>query len=133
MLVDTFANRLKKALDNSGMSQTQLAEKTKIDKSLISNYLSGNYNAKQDKLTILAEALNTNEVWLMGYDVSKDPNGNQQLEKPVKKHNKSSEEYEILFDKYKDVLTESDKAIIKTIIEQRKKEIDKEIDGEQNN
>lgn len=133
MLVDTFANRLKKALDNSGMSQTQLAEKTKIDKSLISNYLSGNYNAKQDKLTILAEALNTNEVWLMGYDVSKDPNGNQQLEKPVKKHNKSSEEYEILFDKYKDVLTESDKAIIKTIIEQRKKEIDKELDGEQNN
>ena len=132
-MVDTFANRLKKALDNSGMSQTQLAEKTKIDKSLISNYLSGNYNAKQDKLTILAEALNTNEVWLMGYDVSKDPNGNQQLEKPVKKHNKSSEEYEILFDKYKDVLTESDKAIIKTIIEQRKKEIDKEIDGEQNN
>ena len=133
MLVDTFANRLKKALDNSGMSQTQLAEKTKIDKSLISNYLSGNYNAKQDKLTILAEALNTNEVWLMGYDVSKDPNDNQQLEKPAKKHNKSSEEYEILFDKYKDVLTESDKAIIKTIIEQRKKEIDKELDGEQNN
>lgn len=133
MLVDTFANRLKKALDNSGMSQTQLAEKTKIDKSLISNYLSGNYNAKQDKLTILAEALNTNEVWLMGYDVSKDPNGNQQLEKPVKKHNKSSEEYEILFDKYKDVLTESDKEIIKTIIEQRKKEIDKELDGEHNN
>lgn len=133
MLVDTFANRLKKALDNSGMRQTQLAEKTKIDKSLISNYLSGNYNAKQDKLTILAEALNTNEVWLMGYDVSKDPNDNQQLETPAKKNNKSSEEYEILFDKYKDVLTESDKAIIKTIIEQRKKEIDKELDGEQNN
>ena len=25
--------------------------------------------AKQDKLTILADALNVNEVWLMGYDV----------------------------------------------------------------
>lgn len=50
MLVDTFANRLKKALDKNKMTQSQLAKKTNIDKSLISNYLSGNYNAKQDKL-----------------------------------------------------------------------------------
>lgn len=37
------------------------------------------------------------------------------------------DELELLFDKHKDILTESDKAVIKTIIEERKKEIDKEL------
>ena len=40
------------------------------------------------------------------------------------------DELELLFDKHKDILTDSDKTLIKTIIEQRKKEIDKELDGE---
>jgi transcriptional regulator with XRE-family HTH domain len=44
---------------------------------------------------------------------------------PIKK-----DDLEILFDKHKDVLTESDKEKIKAIFEQRKKEIDKELDGE---
>ena len=69
MLVDTFANRLQKALNLRNMKQAELVEKTKIDKSLISNYLSGNYKAKQDNLTILAEVLDVSETWLMGYDV----------------------------------------------------------------
>ena len=43
------------------------------------------------------------------------------------KERKSYDETDVLFDKYKDVLTESDKEIIKTIIEQRKKEIDKQL------
>lgn len=72
MLVDTFANRLRKALNNANLTQSQLAEKTKIDKSLISNYLSGNYNAKQDKLSLIANALGVTETWLMGYDVPMD-------------------------------------------------------------
>lgn len=42
----------------------------------------------------------------------------------------SDDELKLLFDKHKDILTDSDKTIIKTIIEQRKKEIDKELDGE---
>lgn len=37
---------------------------------------------------------------------------------------------DLLFDKYKDKLTEGDIELIKTIIEQRKKEIDRELDGE---
>lgn len=117
MLADTFANRLKKALDRNNMTQSQLAKITNIDKSLISNYLSGNYNAKQDKLSLLADALNVNETWLMGYDV--DANDDN-----------SFDELELLFDKNKDILTDDDKEYIKFIIEKRKKEIDKQLGKE---
>ena len=41
------------------------------------------------------------------------------------------DETDVLFDKYKNVLSESDKNIIKTIIEERKRQIDKEL-GEDN-
>lgn len=68
-LIDTFAHRLQIAMDNSNMKQVDLVEKTHLDKTLINKYLAGLMKAKQDKLTILADALNVNEVWLMGYDI----------------------------------------------------------------
>lgn len=70
MLEDTFANRLKKALDYNNMRPIDLANKTKISKTQISNYLKGTYKAKQDKLYLIAKALNVSEAWLMGFDVS---------------------------------------------------------------
>lgn len=73
-LVDSFSNRLQKALNYSNMRQVDLVEKTGLDKTLINKYLAGVMKAKQDKLTILADALNINEVWLMGYDVPMDRN-----------------------------------------------------------
>jgi len=72
MLEDTFANRLKKALEYNNMKPVDLANKTGINKSLISNYLSGAFKAKQDKLDIISRVLNVNEAWLMGYDVYMD-------------------------------------------------------------
>ncbi len=123
MKVDTFANRLKKAMIINGFKQVDLVNKTKLDKSLINKYLSGVSEAGSDKLSILAEVLNVNEVYLMGYDV--DINGNPNLP-----DSKSLDEFEILFDKYKDTLTESDKNHIKFIIEERKKAIDKELGEE---
>lgn len=76
MQVDTFANRLKKAMNKKNMKQIELSEKTGFDKSLISNYLSGKYKAKQDKLTILAELLDVSETWLMGYNIDETTNQN---------------------------------------------------------
>ena len=113
MQVDTFANRLKKALTINNMTQAELSQKTNIDKSLISNYLSGNYKAKQDNLTLIANTLNVSEPWLMGYDVSY--NGDQ------------DDKLDGLFNKYKDILTEEDIETIKFIIEKRKREIDKQL------
>lgn len=69
MLEDTFANRLKKALDYNNMRPIDLANKAKISKAQISNYLKGSYKAKQDKLYTIAKILNVSEAWLMGYDV----------------------------------------------------------------
>ena len=69
---DTFANRLKTILQIRNMKQAELCEKTKLSSGLINKYLKGKAFARQDKLTILAKALDTNEVWLMGYNVPMD-------------------------------------------------------------
>lgn len=80
-IVDSFQNRLKEAMDYRNIKQVDLVEKTKLDKTLINKYLSGVSNAKQRKLTILAEALNVNEVWLLGYDVSMEREANTKMDK----------------------------------------------------
>lgn len=59
-------------MSDKQMKQVDLCNKTGIDKALISNYLSGKYKAKQDKLHKLAIALDVSEGWLMGYDVDMD-------------------------------------------------------------
>lgn len=72
MIIEDFSDRLKKAMSDKQMKQVDLCNKTGIDKALISNYLSGKYKAKQDKLHKLAIALDVSEGWLMGYDVDMD-------------------------------------------------------------
>lgn len=67
--IDTFQNRLKKAMSIRNIKQIDLVNKTNLDKTLINKYLSGASNPRQRKLTILADALDVNEIWLMGYDV----------------------------------------------------------------
>lgn len=74
---DTFANRLKKILKIRNMKQVELCEKTNLSSGLINKYLKGKAFARQDKLSILAKALDTNEVWLMGYNVPMDKNYGQ--------------------------------------------------------
>ena len=61
--------RIAKALSIRGMRQYELCEKTKIPKSAISQYISGAFYPKQDRIYIISQALNVDPVWLMGYDV----------------------------------------------------------------
>jgi len=72
MKIKTFAERLDEALILRNMKPADLVAKSKdqLDKSSVSQYLSGKYNAKQDKLSVIARILNVNESWLMGYDVN---------------------------------------------------------------
>ena len=70
--IDTFANRLSKALIIRNIKPVDLAEKTGISKSKISSYMSGRYKAKQDGIYLLSKALDVDHGWLMGYDVSMD-------------------------------------------------------------
>ena len=67
--ISTTPHRLKIALINAGMKQAELSLKTGLDKGAVSCYLSGKYEPKVDAVNKMAEALNVNPAWLMGYDV----------------------------------------------------------------
>ena len=75
------AERLKEILSIKGWRATDLVNKcqplcekynTKMGRNDVSQYLSAKVEPSQRKLSILAEALNTNEAWLMGYNVPID-------------------------------------------------------------
>ena len=68
-IIEVFKCRMAKALALRGMKQVELSRLTKIDSGTINNYLSGKYEPKQDRLEIIAKALDVSPVWLMGYDV----------------------------------------------------------------
>lgn len=67
--VEPCSERLYKALSIRGMKQAELCTRTKIPKSSLSLYLSGAYEPKQDRLYEIANVLDVDPVWLMGYDV----------------------------------------------------------------
>ncbi len=65
----TYADRMKEAMEKRNMRQADIAEKTGIARGTLSSYLSGKYEPKQEKLYMIAKALNVSEAWLMGADV----------------------------------------------------------------
>ena len=62
-------DRLKIALDKKDWKAVDLCEKTGVPKSAVSYYLAGKSKPKQDRLYIIAKALDVTEAWLLGYDV----------------------------------------------------------------
>ena len=66
---DTCANRIRKALTIRGMKQSELCRITNIPKSAISQYITGCFEPKQDRIYLIAKTLEVSEAWLMGYDV----------------------------------------------------------------
>ena len=68
--VTTIAKRISEGLSMRGIKQADLVAATGIGKSSISTYLSGEYEPKQKNIYKIAQALDVNEAWLMGYDVS---------------------------------------------------------------
>ena len=64
--VAQFKDRLRLAIDKSGLSQAAVARKAGIRRQIISDYLKGKYEAKQENVYRLAKALNVTEAWLMG-------------------------------------------------------------------
>ena len=94
--VESCAVRIKKALSIRNMKQYELCEKTKISKSVLSEYISGVYEPKQDRIFLLSQALNVDPVWLMGFDV------------PMEKEDKKISHDEMQ-------LTEGEKALIRLL------------------
>lgn len=70
--------RLKEIMEKRGLKQIDILNScrpyckkydVKLSKGLLSQYVNGSAAPGQDKLYILARALNVNEAWLMGYDI----------------------------------------------------------------
>ena len=75
---EEFRYRLIKAMDRAGIRAADLARKTGLLESTISQYRSGYAKPKEERLALLANALHVNPVWLMGLDVPMDVQTNAQ-------------------------------------------------------
>lgn len=109
-----FAENLKYLRTKKGLSQNKLAELANVNQASINRWEAKEMSPSLDNVNDLANALGVSVGDLLGEKLYED----------------KFDELEILFDKYKDILTESDKEHIKFIIEQRQKEIDKELNNE---
>ena len=66
----TISDRIKEGMALRNLKQADLVELTGISKGALSSYISGRYIPKQNNIYLIAKALNVNEAWLMGSDVS---------------------------------------------------------------
>ena len=64
----SFAQRLQQLIDMKGITKSELARSCGIDKSNITRYLNGEYEAKQDVIYRIAVKYGVSGAWLMGYD-----------------------------------------------------------------
>ena len=67
--IDSFKNRLAKALSNRQMKAITLSKLININRSSISQWLSGINEPNGENLLNIAKELKVNEAWLLGYDV----------------------------------------------------------------
>lgn len=75
------SDRLRQIMNDRNLRQIDILNLTvpyckkydvKMNKSDISQYVSGKVEPNQDKLAVLGMALGVNEAWLMGYDIPKE-------------------------------------------------------------
>ena len=60
-----FQYRLQKSIAAKGIAASELSRLSGVGKADISNYINGKYLAKQDKVLLLAKALDVDPGWLM--------------------------------------------------------------------
>ena len=75
--VSTTAIRLQEAMNSTNKKQIDLVKETGLNKSTISRYIAGTCEPKQDAIYKLAKTLNVTEMWLWGYNVSKERSDTQ--------------------------------------------------------
>lgn len=68
-----FKDRLNMALEKKNMKASDLAKLTGIGEGSISQYRKGAYKASQEKLELLAKALNVSIAWLIGANPDNEP------------------------------------------------------------
>lgn len=82
MKVSNTSQRLKEVMNKKGLKQVDILNKIqplckkyniKMGSNDLSQYVTGKVEPSEKKLKALAEVLGTNEIWLMGYDVTDSP------------------------------------------------------------
>lgn len=103
-------DRISYALRVRGMKQSELCQLTKIPKSAISQYISGAFEPKQDRVFIISRALNVSEAWLMGYDVPME----RQESKPLDQ-TKLTEGEQMLLDLFRKIPEDKQQLVLQMI------------------
>lgn len=65
---EILVSRITKLLNEKNLKPADLARLTGIRASSISDWLTGKYTPKQDKIALIADALGVSAAWLMGYE-----------------------------------------------------------------
>ena len=106
--MDIRTLRLNEAFSASGMTQTELCDKTGITKGALSSYLSGRYFPKQRAIEALSNALGVSITYLMGYDEMNEDRSNAQEEILIEKIRKLSDSSRFVLEGIIDTLIERD-------------------------
>ena len=69
MKVSDSQHRLIEMMEILGITQTDIVRRTGVQKSSLSNYISGRRTPRQDQLSVIADPYGIDPAWLMGYDV----------------------------------------------------------------
>lgn len=127
----TTSQRLKEIMNIKGIKQIDILKlvepickkwNVKMGSNDLSQYVTGKVEPSQKKLSVLAEALGTNEVWLMGYDVPMCKSEDKLINNDFKQMDELDE---LLFSKAKE-LSDEDKKMVINIINAIKRDVDKE-------
>lgn len=114
-----FNTNLKFIRQSRNLSQQDLADRLNIDRSTISRWENDEMDITISNAIKISDFFNIPIEEFTGKDLTQSTN-------------RTFDELEILFNKNKDLLTDEDKEYIKFIIEKRKREIDKELNNNDN-
>lgn len=84
-------DRLNEAMQKRGITATELAKLTGLNKSSVSRYLTGENIPRSLAIGKLAQALRVNPAWILGYDVPMDE-GVPPIQINVEKLNEANKE-----------------------------------------
>ena len=104
--------RLMELMSTLDIKQSDIAEKTGIPKSAISQYVSGKRLPRQDKIAMIADAYGIEPAWIMGYPVPmyRSDASVKRAEEDfalVQKYRKLSDHDKLVIDKMIDSMLES--------------------------
>lgn len=78
-IVATTGERLKRAMEYRHTTAAEISKATGISRGSLSQYISGKFSPKQDRIYILANHLRVSPAWLMGLDVDMENKENENI------------------------------------------------------